>query len=182
MYLYRIDVCGTDQFYIGITNDVERRKKSHQYRATKGYKTHLYDVIRKYGTFELTVLEEFETRKQAGDAEKEMIKFFRDIGAPIMNHAGGGDGGFVVTNTDEWREKLCIAREGRKPAQGMQHSPENKKLFSEVSQAYWNTQDTYDKYGEEILKPSHKEAKEKFGISTTHYYRLKKRFKSNDLG
>ena len=80
----------------------------------------------------------------------------------------------------EWKTKIREARKGRTPALGMKHTEENKKLFKQVSLDYWSTQNTYDKNAKEILQLSHKEAKEQFGISTTHYYRLKKRFATND--
>lgn len=54
----------------------------------------------------------------------------------------------------------------------MKHTEENRLLFSKVSKEYWDSQETYN--WEEIKKYSHKEAKKIFGISTTHYYRLKK--------
>lgn len=181
MYLYRIDVLGTDQFYIGITRNPEKRKRDHIQRAGWGYKTRLYDVLRKYPSFELTVLAEFGTREEACAAEVAMIKSYREANAPIMNHADGGDGGFVVQDTKEWREKLSAARKGRTPAKGMKHTQENKDMFKAVSLEYWSTQVTYEKDADAILALSHKEAKKQFGISTTHYYRLKKRFKGSDL-
>ena len=78
-----------------------------------------------------------------------------------------------------WKKKLSKSRKGRKPALGMKHSKENKILFSKISNEYWGTQITYK--WEDFKHLSHKEAKKQFGISTTHYYRLKKRFETNDL-
>ena len=80
-------------------------------------------------------------------------------------------------------KKLKEQRKGRTPALGMKHTDESKKISSEVSNKYWDTQDTFARNPEKveaILQLSHKEAKLQFGISTTHYYRLKKRFASND--
>jgi hypothetical protein len=59
----------------------------------------------------------------------------------------------------------------------MKHSEENKKLFSEVSNKYWNSQDTYN--SNEILKYGFTKANKIFGISKTHYYRLRKKINKN---
>ena len=73
-----------------------------------------------------------------------------------------------------WIDNLKRGRVGKKPALGMRHTRENRQLFSRVSREYWDNQDTYIDNAEDILKLSHREAKKVFGISTTHYYRLKK--------
>ena len=58
----------------------------------------------------------------------------------------------------------------------MKHTEENKKFFSECTKRrillYPNLS---------VTKLSFKEAKEQFEISKTHYYRLLKRPKNNDL-
>jgi predicted DNA-binding protein (UPF0251 family) len=61
----------------------------------------------------------------------------------------------------------------------MTHSEENKRLFSEVSKAYWDTQQTYKI--DDVCTLSFRQAHEQYGISKTHYYRLLKRAKSNEL-
>lgn len=181
MYVYEIINTGSERFYIGITNNIQRRKSSHRQTAKSGKKSPLYDWIRKYAGFEMNVLYECDTREEAGQVEKNIISLCREEGLPILNITSGADGGFVIEDLEDWKFKLKASRKDRKPALGMSHTEENKKLFSEVSQAYWDTQETYGDSLEDILKFSHKEAKIVYGISTTHYYRLKKRFKSNDL-
>lgn len=171
-YLYYIKSDSSERFYIGITNNVANRKRSHIYRS-RTTKSALYDWMNKHTDWYMVVVNEYSTRKDACEAEKVLISFFRHIDKPLLNYADGGDGGFCVKNTDEWRAKLKLARKGRTPAKGMTHTPENKKLFKDVSRKYWDTRDTYDP--DEVLKYTHKEAKERFGISTTHYYRLRKR-------
>lgn len=93
--------------------------------------------------------------------------------------ADGGDGGFVVQDIESWKKKLKIARAGKKPALGMKHTKENKKLFSKVSREYWDTQDTFVKKEDEIvdygIEYGYKKAMSKFNISQTHYYRLRKK-------
>ena len=56
----------------------------------------------------------------------------------------------------------------------MKHTEENKKLFSEVSNKYWDEHRLYTV--EQIVSAgSFKKAQELYGISKTHYYRLIKR-------
>jgi hypothetical protein len=88
------------------------------------------------------------------------------------NLAPGGLNSFVVTDKESWIGKLKKARIGGTPALGMSHTEENKKLFSKVSKEWWSSQETYNP--ECVLKLSFKEAHKEFGISKTHYYRLRR--------
>jgi len=127
--------------------------------------------MNKYGVefFRISALSEC-TWEQACELEKQLIA----TGEYSYNIAVGGEGGYVVPDEkkEEWKNKLSSARKGRKPALGMSHTEENKKLFSEVSKKYWSTQDTYN--AEEVIALTFKEAHTKYGISKTHYYRLKR--------
>ena len=136
----------------------------------------IHNAIRKYGinNFDIILIQEFSEKQKCVEKEKELIS--KNING--YNVAPGGEGGFVVTNIESWKAKLRVAREGRKPALNMKHTEKSKNYFSEVSKKYWETQDTYD--WKEIEHLTHKEAKLKTGISTTHYYRLKKQFSSNE--
>jgi len=175
--LYKIVNKINGHCYVGMTKQlIETRFSQHKDCARNSTKkTIFYDAMRSYGceNFEILLVGTFDDKESCGKAE---ISTIESIG--YYNMAKGGSGGFVVPNKEEWREKLSISRKGRKPAQGMSHTEENKELFSEVSKAYWATQETYD--WEEIKHLTHKEAKIQFGISTTHYYRLKGRFSSNE--
>ena len=180
MYVYKIVNPKSEKFYIGITNNLKRRMQAHKYVAKSGSKSPLYDWIRSHNMgFTVIVLQECSSREEAEKLEQELILVCREAGLPILNVADGGDGGFVITDVESWKQRLKVARKGKVPAKGMKHSDENKQLFAEVSNAYWESQDTYTKNINEILKLSHKEAKEKFGISTTHYYRLRKRLEGS---
>lgn len=154
---------------------LERRMSGHVH-ASKSRKSKLYDAMNSYGidNFEIKLVKNFKNKKECELAEINLIKE-----AGYYNLAPGGIGGFVVRDKNAWIEKLKKARKGKTPAKGMRHTQNNKKLFSEVSRNYWKTQKTYD--WEKIKKYSHKDAKKFFGISTTHYYRLKKRFEISDL-
>jgi len=90
-------------------------------------------------------------------------------------HKGGEIGNFLPEGErkEAWRTKLKLARVGRKPALGMKHSEENKKLFSKVSNEYWDSQEKYN--SEKVLSVGFSESNKLYGISKTHYYRLRKR-------
>ena len=134
----------------------------------------LYEAMSTLGVeyFSINLLVLCDTAEYAGMIETGLIE--ADEGCYNI-FAGGGTGhGMTPSNQnyEEWKHNLKSGRVGKKPALGMKHTPENKKLFSEVSRKYWDTQSLYDM--EEVIKYSFKEANKLFGISRTHYYRLKR--------
>lgn len=181
-YLYLIELEGSKKVYVGITNNVQKRIQSHKDRVRSSYKTPLYCAIRSKYLWNLKVIREFKSREEVCESEIELIEFLRELDVPLLNLADGGEGGFVVQDKESWKAKLRKARAGQQPAKGMTHTDENKRIFSECSRKYWESQETYSDDLEAILSLDHKEAKKVFGISTTHYYRLRKRAKANDLG
>lgn len=206
-YAYLIENTANRTYYVGITVDPHERWLRHKSNARNNEKhSYLYNAMRQYGvgSFTFEVLKEFSTRSDCEQFEIDTIQFFHANNVQTYNlHEGGTLGASMADHAnyeawkqkqsafmlnqkandpvafDAWRTKLKQARKGRTPALGMKHSEENRHLFKDVSIAYWSTQDTYDNYIDDILKLSHKEAKLQFGISTTHYYRLKKRFTTN---
>ena len=176
VFVYKIVNSVNDKEYIGITNNIKLRWNSHVY-SSKTKNTPLYTAMRKYGTdrFDMQVICVCPDWAYACKVEIELIQ----QSSYLYNLAAGGEGGYVIPEEHkaEWKEKLSQARRGRKPAEGMKHTEENKKLFAKVSKEYWATQDTFN--AEEVIKYSFKEAKKMFGISKTHYYRLKRNM-SND--
>lgn len=176
VFVYKILNSVNGKEYVGITKNAKLRWNSHVY-SSKTKNTPLYAAMRKYGTdkFYMQVICICPDWNYACDVEVELIK----QSSSLYNLAAGGKGGYVVPEEHkaEWKEKLSQARRGRKPAKGMKHTEKNKKLFAEVSRKYWEDQDTYN--AEEVIKYSFKEAEKMFGISKTHYYRLKRNM-SND--
>lgn len=163
--------------YIGQTSkSIARRYYEHKHNAfSVGKKTKLYDAMRKYGenAFEVFEFETYSSKDEINNAEIDTIKEAKNLNISLYNMTSGGDGGFVVPDSkiESWKEKLSEARQGRAPALGMKHSEENKKYFSEVSNKYWNE---HRKYTAKDIKAagSFLKAKELYGISKTHYYRL----------
>ena len=174
--VYVIENKISESVYVGITNKTkERRFKEHLLAAKHGRKTPLYDAIRSYGpdAFEVEEFGQVEARDVAGDVERQLISAYSDH-TNVYNLLPGGDYcGFYIKDVDDWKAKLRTARAGKTPALGMKHSDENKALAARVSREYWDTQETYDPQA--IVGLTHREAKAQLGISTTHYYRLRKK-------
>lgn len=180
-YLYSILSNKTDKFYLGITNNVAKRFAAHIFCAKNGKQTLLYNSIRKYGIehFDILVLSEHSTRNEAEQAEIYAIASARKDGYKLLNVTRGGDGGYAIPDDgrDAWIAKLKAKRVGRKPALGMKHTEENKRFFSECNKR------KQPKFPElNVLQTGYQDAHTQFGISKTHYYRLLKRAKSNELG
>jgi hypothetical protein len=142
-------------------------------------KTKLYDAIRSYGieNFDIILIAEYPNWESLSIAEIETIRLYKELGYNLYNMKDEKQPHFYIKDKDAWKNKLKEKRVGRKPALGMKHSEENKKLFSEVSNKYWNSQDTYN--SNEILKYGFTKANKIFGISKTHYYRLRKKINKN---
>lgn len=182
--LYCIENSESNTKYIGMTNkNISQRFYQHLYHADNGTKTKLYDAMRSYGTkcFSIHELDTYSTREECAKAEINTIAECKELEIPLYNMTNGGDGGFAVPEhkIEEWKAKLSKAREGGKPFLGKQHTDENKKLFSEVSNKYWDENRKFTV--EQVTQyKSFKEANTAIGISKTHYYRLKNRALAND--
>jgi len=177
--LYYIISPSTNGIYVGITNNIYNRWRSHLWSVKNKGRHKLYDSMRKYKDFCIVEVGNFNTREECCIAEVNHIRYMQENNIKIYNHTTGGEVGFSkeIIDVDSWKEKLRLARRGRKPAKGMTHSEENKEYFSRCGIKRW---DIYGRYPAEVIDFPFKESHEKFGISKTHYYRLK-RAKSNDL-
>lgn len=169
--LYRITHIDSGKYYIGITSDLARRFAAHRHMVGK-INLPLYNAINKYGwdKFSIQTLFECSSRVLIEQLEKAFIKCFK----PDYNIAPGGEGGFCVPDTKlyEWRNKLREKRQGKTPFLGHKHTDETKELCRAASLGRW---ETYEKYpANEVVALPFKEAHAKFGISKTHYYRLRK--------
>lgn len=174
VYLIRNNISGN--VYVGITRtSLKRRFNSHKSNSRRGNKSKLYDAMRSYGTenFSISLLKECSSEQELLDSELQYVKYYRELLGETYNILDGGESYFPITDKDSWRAKLKVARAGRTPAKGMKHSLDNRELFSRVSREYWDSRETYNP--EEIVKLPFKEAKNKYGISKTHYYRLKRK-------
>lgn len=181
MYLYEIRNSESSSVYVGVTRvSLDNRFRAHKHSAKRGDKTPLYDSIRQKGfdKFSIHLVAEFKTELEMLSAEKELIAYHRAIGK-CYNILDGGCSYFPIKDWEAHKARLKVARVGKKPALGMKHSEKNKELFSACGKRRW---DLYGRYPEEVITYSFAEARDKFGISKTHYYRLRKLAENNDLG
>ncbi len=183
-YVYKIVNSESGKIYIGITKDIARRWRAHKSRAKNNKSnSHLYNAMCRHGVdkFSIHEIKCFESLDECCQFEIKEIAFNKLNNIPNYNMHDGGTIGYDMSKDSRfevWKQKLSLARAGRKPSLGMKHTEENKQLFKEVSREYWDNQDTYN-YAE-IVKLSFKEANKIYGISKTHYYRIKKRLATND--
>lgn len=185
-YLYKILNTKSGSVYFGVTNDVYQRWAAHKSAALKkDIKSPLYCAIRSYGAdvFSIEVLQEFSSREEAYSAEVAVIAKCKEEKVKTYNLHPGGTGGFSMLEkspeeVEQWKARQRVARVGKTPALGMKHSDENKRLFSMYGKLRW---DLYGRYPvEEIICLRCVDAMRKYGISKTHYYRLRKQLVTND--
>lgn len=170
--LYEIRNTINTTVYVGITrSSIKQRWSSHKWAAKVGISP-LYLAMRKHGieNFSIHLIAEFGEESKLQLAERTRIQQQR-AQTSCYNVLDGGESYFPIKDKVAWKEKLRAARVGRKPALGMTHSEENKKVFSECGKVRW---DKYGRYPANTMTLAFKEAKTAYGISKTHYYRLKK--------
>lgn len=169
--IYMAENTKTGKVYIGQTlYPLTHRIKSHYYRA-KSRPSKFQRALAKYdkSLWQWTVLVRGVPREKLDILEKFYIK---DVGLSCSyNLTTGGSGVKYASVKDETRDKLRCVRKGRKPALGMKHTEENKRLFSKFSKKRW---DLYGRYPKEVLQLRCCDAIRTYGISKTHYYRLKR--------
>lgn len=177
MQLYRFKNKETGKEYYGISKNAIKRRYSHVASAKRGIKTPFYSAVRKHGWsgFDFEILYCDLSEEEASCLEIRMIAESKEKGQSYNLHLGGHIGFDVNTKTEievnEWKSKLSKARQGRQPALGMTHTEDNKKVFSESGKRRW---DMYGRYPDDVISLSFTEANKKYGISKTHYYRLRK--------
>lgn len=179
MILYEIRSTETNQVYVGITrNSLDKRWRAHKSAAKRGLKSKLYDAMRAKGinTFSIKAVAYFDTEDALLEGEKDLIKLYRELSVSL-NILDGGESHFPIHDMEAWKQKLKEKRTGRKPALGMKHSEGNKKLFSEAGKRRW---DMYGRYPDDIVKLRFVDANKQFGISKTHFYRLRKQAGNTD--
>jgi group I intron endonuclease len=187
MEVYCIENKVSETVYYGLAKNTKKRMYTHGHCYRVGKKTPLYDAMRKYGihNFNYYVIASGLTLEEAQEYEIQLIAESKHCGLKVYNLHLGGSIGFDVRLKDkesvkEWKAKMSVSRKGKKPALGMQHTEENKKLFGKCAKLRW---DIYGRYPNEVLDYGFTEANKRYGISKTHYYRLRKeRALSNEQG
>lgn len=90
--------------YVGCSNNVARRFADHKKCLLD---TCFSRALRKYGpeAFDWSVVETYETRQEALEAEVFMIAYLRSIGVELYNMTEGGEGGLPWNETFSWKGK-----------------------------------------------------------------------------
>ena len=182
MKLYEIRNTENKSIYVGITRTtLDARWRAHKCAAKRGTRSIIYDAMRSFGIDKFTIhpVSDFESEEELLQAERDLIKFHRDSSEKCYNILDGGASYFPIQDRQAWKVKLSAARQGKKPALGMKHTDENRKKFSEFGKLRW---DMYGRYPEEVVGLKYKDAHTKYGISKTHYYRLRKQALTNAEG
>jgi group I intron endonuclease len=165
--------------YIGVTSGpLRKRWQAHKSAASRGVDTKFYNAVRKYGWehFWIRVLSTHDTIHKAYFEEILQIAEHRKFGE-VYNTLKGGEGiENRIQDKESWKVNLRKARKGGTPFKGKHHSLETRNKCGEASKKYWES----NKYPNNIYEIPFKEAQEKYGISRTHYYRLRKRALTND--
>lgn len=119
-YVYQLKTTKCNKYYIGVTNNPERRFKQHCAQENRPWKklTRAGKAIKRYGadTFSMRILEECETEQEACDLEFMWIKRFGrkrvwngNCGGALRNK-GTRKG---VPCSDETKKKLSLAHKGK---------------------------------------------------------------------
>jgi len=96
------------KFYIGLTNNLGKRKDCHRRKSENGSTTHFHNAIRKYGFYTIVweILSRHATREDAEIAEIETIGLL----APDYNITKGGRS---PTMTQQTKDKMSKSASGK---------------------------------------------------------------------
>ncbi len=121
-YVYLITNLVNGNLYVGKTNNIDKRWLKHK-RISAGGKTkypynykYFHSAISKYGVknFELSVLDNYELETQALVGEIKHIARLKVEGYKLYNLTDGGDGVSGYKHSDETKQKISLAKIGKK--------------------------------------------------------------------
>lgn len=114
MLIYRATNTRNGKAYIGLTEDLHKRKTEHLCLANRGYQYHFHKAIRHHGfdSFVWETLEKCDSRDAAAQREVELIAE-HDTFNNGYNGTEGGHGGFKARHTDETKRKISETLRGR---------------------------------------------------------------------
>lgn len=186
-YLYEIKNKINQTIYIGKTNNITRRWRSHKNNSEN---IPLNRAIKKYGieSFVFTIIKEFESENDCYNMEKLTIADLRNQNIKLYNIAEGGRGIFSGTNHYLYRKHHSIESKIK-----MSESHKGKKLTNQHKQNISNgcmgnshTKETKMKISKsKIGKKLSKEHKQKIGESSKgrkHSEVTKKKLSECNLG
>ena len=154
MLIYEAYNKNNGKVYIGLTTTtLDVRKASHLRSAKSGSNAYFHKAIRKHGedAFEWSVIGTTTALERLYELEK------------------------LVIGMHEFEQTYNISLGGEHSAYGMKHSEETKQLCGEYAKKRWDGRRSHDLYpAEAFLCETYKEAKAKYGVPKTTWYRNKK--------
>lgn len=130
--LYIITNIATATFYVGITNDLSRRWRSHKRDCEKeslySYDYPLYRAMRKHGlsNFTFDCIDTFNSSDEMKAAEVSTIATLESLGVRLYNQGKGGEGSWGYRWTPEQRAGLSFALTGKSKTLKPDYIPWNK--------------------------------------------------------
>lgn len=112
--VYRATNVVNGKVYIGLTQNLEKRKKEHLKCAMNGSQGYFHRAIRKYGwdNFHWSVMYECSNRDGASVCERELIRRF-DSFENGYNMTTGGEAGWRKFTRSETKKKLAVLYQGK---------------------------------------------------------------------
>lgn len=110
--------------YVGYSKNYKKRFWNHLKESKLKKNTHknnwIKQLINNNLIPELILIDEFDDKKEALEAEIDYIAYFKHIGFNLTNITPGGEEGAIYERTIEIRNKTSISSKGRK------HTEKNK--------------------------------------------------------
>lgn len=145
-HIYKITNIINGKCYIGFTNNLARRWKSHKSRYVKyNDNPKLTNAFKKYGLenfiFE-SIYESLDLEHALYEMEPHFIKKFDSI-ENGYNISLGGEGCYLTLEGKEKRRLLLRKRGYNPPMMGKTHTKETRNLISLATQAMWENNPGY---------------------------------------
>lgn len=178
MIVYIVENQENGRVYVGQTRrTLEIRKCQHEWAALRGNSmTPFHCAIRKYGAEAFIWHEYIRTNDLATLDYMERLVIANECPHRLYNVEDGGHTGSSGPLSEEHKAKMREARKGGRPALGMKHSEAVKEIMAANRKKRWGEDGKFTpQMVAEIVTLGFAEAVAKFGISKTHYYRLKRR-------
>ena len=118
-FIYKAENTVNGKIYVGVTNNLKRRKYLHKSQTKKGSSTYFHRALRKYGNdnFSWEIVDSSSDYKIAAtELEPHYIKKFKSNNPKFgYNLSSGGDSFHGSLFSDEWKRRISEACKGRTP-------------------------------------------------------------------
>lgn len=134
MFIYCIKNLINNKKYVGQTiQTIKKRFRDHKYNSRKGYKTHLYKAMRKYGVknFIIYRIDSASSLIELNEKEIVWIKTL-DTKNNGYNETDGGEGITGYQYTEEQNIENSIRQQ-----QYIKDHPEHREKMSQIAKSIW---------------------------------------------